>query len=152
MEKKKPGVLNVPAAGIIYGQITYWLVLVGMVVTLAGSIMCMVPGDDAGTSNLFNLLWQGDSAETIWESCTSVEGPRQGYWYLRMLPAADGVAMLGIAVCGIAAVVGMWGASAAVLRDRQGTGLSLNRLYFVFALVVAVVLTLSALGILKFPE
>jgi len=139
---------RVPVAGIVYSQITYWLVLLGMIITLVGTILCMASDGSPSNSYLVDLLWKGYDSQTIWEKYASLDEYRHGHWYLRLLPEADGIAMLGIAICCVAAVLGMWGASIAMLRSRERIQVSLNRLYFVFALVATVVLTLSALGII----
>jgi uncharacterized membrane protein len=65
-----------------------------------------------------------------------------GHWYLGKLGYGDAIAMLGIAVSCFAAVIGMWGATFAMFRDKE-------KLYAAFALIVALLLTLCALGIIS---
>ena len=59
-----------------------------------------------------------------------------------MLSKPDAIAMLGIAIGCLAAMFGMWGAFFQMLRRGR-------KLYLIFALVIAVILTLSALGIIS---
>jgi len=146
--QKDNTVYRVPAAGVVYGQITFWLVLLGMVIALVGSVLCLASNGSHNSPSLFEYLWKGDDINVIWQTCIGFDGPPHGHWYLGVLPGADGVAMLGIAISCMAAVLGMWGASAAMLRNRDRVQVLLSKLYFVFALAVAVILSLSALGII----
>jgi len=147
--KKSSDVPEVPVAGVVYGQIAYWILLLGLIVALVGSVICMVSGSNSGGSTELDYVWRGDTVVAIWESCAGFATPPSGHWYLQALPHGDGVSMLGIAISCVAAVLGMWGASLTMLRRSiQQTHDRLTRLYFLFALIIAVILTLSAVGIL----
>ncbi|MBM3131752.1 MAG: DUF1634 domain-containing protein [Chloroflexi bacterium] len=130
-----------PLAGVVYGEIAYWILLIGMVIAAVGLIIYLVSDGYVAQDCLLDKLWDGQSAETIWEDCAGQTEIPEGHWYLEKLSKADGLAMGGIALGCLAAVVGMWGAAIAMFRDRQ-------KLYVAFALIIAVVLTLSALGII----
>jgi hypothetical protein len=60
---------------------------------------------------------------------------------LDLLSNGDVIAMVGVAIICGAAVVGMWGAFVGTVRSRE-------RLYAVLALIIAVILTLSAIGVI----
>ena len=130
-----------PLAGIIYGEIAYWILLIGMMVAVVGSGIYLYSGGYVDATCLLNHLWQGADTHTIWEECAGVKEIPQGHWYLGMLHQADAIAMLGIAIGSVAAVFGMWGAFIGILRSRE-------KMYIVFALIIAVILTLSALGVI----
>lgn len=130
-----------PLAGIVYGEIAYWVLLIGMVIAIVGLGIYLVSDGYVKQDCLLDKLWDGETAETIWQSCAGVEETPHGHWYLDKLSKADALAMGGIALGCLAAVVGMWGASLAMFRSRE-------KLYVLFALIIAVVLTLSALGII----
>ena len=132
---------KVPIAGIIYGDIAYWLALIGMIIALIGSAIYLTSGGYFNEASLLEHLWEGDDVRTIWTICAGTTGIPQGYWYLGRLAQGDCLAMLGIAVVCVAGVMGMWGAVFSLLRGKGG-------IYIIFALVVAVILTLSASGIL----
>jgi hypothetical protein len=131
-----------PVAGIIYGDVAYWLAISGMVIAIIGSVMYLVSGGYFNESSLLADLWRGDAVQTIWKECVGVNSVPHGAWYLGRLAQGDCLAMLGIAVACAAGVIGMWGAVFGLLRSKGG-------IYIVFALVVAVILTLSALGIVS---
>jgi hypothetical protein len=143
-----------PVAGVIYGRICYWLVIVGIIIALVGMIIYFVSDGYFDRDCLLDSLWDGHEVEEIWEGdCVAAadgDGHAEeeahisphGHWYLKMLSHGDGIAMLGIAICCFAAVIGMWGATIGTIRSGE-------RIYALFALIVAVILTLSAIGIIQ---
>ena len=138
-----------PIAGVIYGRIAYWVVMLGILIAIVGMVMYFVSDAYIEQDCLLDSLWSGEKAEDIWEgNCTAGDHSTgdaikpHGHYYLSMLSYGDGIAMLGIAICCFAAVIGMWGAFIGTLRSGE-------RIYALFALIVAVILTLSAIGIIQ---
>jgi hypothetical protein len=147
-----------PLAGVIYGRICYWVVMLGILIAVAGMIMYFVSDGYVDKDCLLDSLWDGEEVEAIWANCAAEdasgdhqvvsessdhsEAVPEGHWYLKVLDKGDGLAMLGIAITAFAAVIGMWGAV-------WGTWRSGERLFLLFALIVAVVLTLSAIGVVS---
>lgn len=134
-----------PISGIIYGEIAYWIAIIGVVIAIVGSAIYMTSGGYLDKVSLLNHLWRGSDCQTIWKECAGLAEVPRGYWYLGMWSYGDAIAMLGIAVASIAAVVGMWGAFVATVRRREW-------IYVIFSLAIAAVLTLSALGIIALKE
>jgi hypothetical protein len=130
-----------PSAGIIYGKIAYWLAMVGMIIVIAGSAIYLTSGGYLNKVSLFDDIWRGDAVRTIWAECAGAAAVPHGYWYLGRLAQGDCLVMLGIAVACVAGVIGMWGAVFGLLRSKGG-------IYIIFALMVAIILTLSASGII----
>ena len=138
-----------PIAGVIYGRIAYSVVMLGILIAIVGMVMYFVSDGYIEQDCLLDSLWDGEKAEAIWEgNCTAGDHSTgdaiepNGHFYLGMLSYGDGIAMLGIAICCFAAVIGMWGAFIGTLRSGE-------RIYALFALIVAVILTLSAIGIIQ---
>ena len=138
-----------PIAGVIYGRIAYSVVMLGILIAIVGMVMYFVSDGYIEQDCLLDSLWDGEKAEAIWEgNCTAGDHSTgdaiepSGHYYLGMLSYGDGIAMLGIAICCFAAVIGMWGAFIGTLRSGE-------RIYALFALIVAVILTLSAIGIIQ---
>lgn len=131
-----------PLAGVIYGRICYLVVMLGILVAVAGMIMYFTSDGYVDKDCLLDALWEGEEVEAIWASCAHAEEVPEGHWYLKVLGKGDGLAMLGIAITAFAAVIGMWGAV-------WGTWRSGERLYLLFAFIVAVILTASAIGIIS---
>ena len=139
MEKDKAP--KPPIAGIIYGEITYWVLLLGVIIAIVGIAIYMATDGFVNKEALLDNLWQGADVDAIWEKSSSVNEAPQRHWYLRFL-SGDAIAMVGIAVASLAAVFGMWGALVGQVRSKAG-------IYIIFTLIVAVILTLSALGVIS---
>jgi len=131
-----------PIAGIIYGEFAFWLVIIGLIVAVVGSIIYFATEGYVNKEALLESLWEGADSKTIWEEHSTDRQEPHGHWYLSKLTNGDAIAMAGIAIACFAAVIGMWGVLVGMLRSR-------DKIYIVFALIIAVILTLSALGILS---
>ena len=138
MKEKRP---EPPLVGVIYGEITYWITLVGLIVGIVGIAISLAGNSIMDTSKMITLLWEGKTIEEIWKEAANQEVPH-GHWYLEKLSYGDAIAMLGIAIMSIAAVIGMWASAIiALIRDK-------DILYGILALIVAVILLLCAAGII----
>ena len=140
MENEHP---KPPIAGVIYGNICFWIVMVGLLVCIVGMSMYFISGGCFDSEILLDSLWEGKVVEEVWAEASCVGDLPEGHWYLNLdlLSHGDVIAMVGVAILCSAAVVGMWGAFVGTVRSRE-------RLYAVLALIIAVILTLSAIGIL----
>ena len=139
MEEEHP---KPPIAGVIYGRICYWIVIIGIIVSVVGMIMYFASDGYVNEEKLLDSLWAGDEVEDVWKNAAGVEETPHGHWYFSYLEHGDVIAMLGIAICCVAAVIGMWGALIGAIRSGE-------RVYTVFAAIVAAILTLSAIGVLR---
>ena len=140
MENERP---KPPIAGVIYGTICYWIVVVGILVAIVGMSMYFVSGGCLDTEILLDSLWERKVVEEVWAEASCIGEVPEGHWYLNLdlLSHGDVIAMVGVAIICGAAVVGMWGAFVGTVRSRE-------RLYAVLALIIAVILTLSAIGVI----
>jgi drug/metabolite transporter (DMT)-like permease len=130
-----------PLSGIVYGEIAYWIVLTGMVISIIGIAMYLsTESNYIDSSCLLSGLWNGADSGTIWKECAG--GYEEGNWYLKRLSSGDGVAMLGIALSCLAAVFGVWGSVISMLKSRE-------YIFIVLAFIVAVILTASATGLIS---
>lgn len=139
-EMERNSAPKAPIAGIIYGKIAYWLAMVGVLTAAVGSTIYLVWGGYLNKKSLLQDLWKGHHVRNTWAKLTGTAGVPHGYWYLGRLSQGDCLAMLGIAIVCIAGVVAMWGVAFELLRSKGG-------IYIIFAVVVAVILTLSASGL-----
>jgi hypothetical protein len=140
----KNDIPEVPREGIIYGEITYWMLLVGMAISIIGLVIYIVSPSAGFVDKTFLLdyLWQGYESHTIYEELAGVSQIPPWYAAIGMLSKGDMIAMLGVAICGVAATFGIFGMIFQLRRSKQ-------RLFLVFALIIAVVLTLSTLGLVS---
>jgi len=130
-----------PVAGIIYGEVAYWVAIIGVLIAMVGIVIYLAFGGYLDKATILGDLWRGDTAQAIWKECAGVAGVPHTYWYLGRLGKGDCLAMLGIAVACIAGAVGMWGVVFNLLRNKGG-------IYIIFAFIIAVILSLSASGII----
>ncbi len=133
---------KVPAAGIIYGRICYWIVLVGIVISVIGMIMYFTSDGYIDRVGSWEAIWAGEEKDVIWETHCVDHEVAEGHWYFGQLGDGDGLAFLGVAICGVAAIFGMW--AAFVVMDRKK-----EKVYSIFALIVSIILTLGAIGIIS---
>jgi hypothetical protein len=143
MEKEK--IPQPPREGIVYGEIAYWVLLVGVFIAVIGLLIYMMTPGYVDKKILLDNLWQGAKCNTIWEVAGGVSQPPAWYDSLGMLAKGDMLAVLGIAIACLAAMLGMWGATVQLVRSRV-------KLYIIFAFIIAVVLTLSASGLITISE
>jgi hypothetical protein len=128
-------------AGIIYGEIAYWMVMASMLIVVVGFVIYLVSGGGRLDSvAVLNGLWQGNSCQTIWKEVGGLGQPPSWYWCFNCLSQGDGLATLGIAITCFAGVAGAWGATLGMIRSKGG-------IYIIFGLVISIILTLSALGV-----
>ena len=143
-ERPKP-----PISGIIYGEFAFWIAILGMVIGTIGAIWYLAGGAHVMDPKvLLSHMWKGDSAEKIWEVTTGHKIV-YGHWYLHKLSFSDGLALLGVGVCCLAAVLGMWGAFVGMLLSSEEKRRRMYTLYLILILIMAVILTLCAAGVIS---
>jgi hypothetical protein len=131
-----------PREGIVYGDITSYLLYIGVIIAFIGLIIYLVSPGDLDKALLLHYLWQGSDTNTVWQDVGGISQPPTWYSCLGKLSKGDMLAMLGISISCFGAVLGMWGVVIQMVRNRR-------KLYLAFALIIAVVLTLSALGLVN---
>jgi hypothetical protein len=129
-------------AGIIYGEIVFWFILIGLAVSVTGLFIYLASGGYFNSTSLLNHLWAGSDSSTIWREVGNVSEPLPWYTCIKMLSKGDMFAVLGMVITGVAGVVGMWGAFLGMLRTKNG-------IYIIFAMIITLVLTLSVMGVLE---
>ncbi|MFO7876102.1 MAG: hypothetical protein R6U55_05925 [Desulfovermiculus sp.] len=131
-------------SGVIYGEFAYWTALVGMGVSIVGIVLYLIGLNQlVDPQILLAGLFEGLDANQIWEQAAGSEA-LHGHWYLSVLAKSDAIAMLGIAICCLAGVLGIWGAVVGMIASKEKP-----YIFLVFALIIAVILTMSAAGLLK---
>ena len=128
----------VPFAGIVYGDIIYWITIVATGVVLIGSVITFVTTDNyIDATYLLSSIWQGKNVEQIWVGAVGAQP--NGHWYLSRLSTGSGLTAAGIAL-GVASVIpAIIGAAYILLRERQ-------RLFGTLAIIAAIITTAAAIG------
>ena len=141
MKDVKP---EIPTAGIIYGEIVYWLTIVGSVIAIIGATIATVGGDSyLDASIVFSAIWEGHDTAAIWQA-TAGELPH-GHWYLAHLLQGDGLAMFGLALGVFSVTPALFASGVALIRNKQV-------LFGVLALVAVLLCITSFLGLIQVPE
>ena len=131
-------------SGIVYGHVVFWLVIVGALLGLTGMAGYLFEGSQFFDADvLLKELLAGRDVRTIWARAADSEVLR-GRWYLSCLACGDGLAMLGISICCWAGVVGIWAALLGMLVGKERP-----RMFALFGLIVALILSLSATGVIS---
>ncbi|MFP4258842.1 MAG: hypothetical protein ACLFRE_07540 [Desulfovermiculus sp.] len=131
-------------SGVIYGEFAYWIALLGMAVSIIGIVLYLIGLNQlVDPQILLAGLFEGLDANQIWEQAAGSKA-LHGHWYLSVLAKSDAIAMLGIAICCVAGVLGTWGAVVGMIANKEKPNI-----FLFFALIIAVILTMSAGGLLK---
>ena len=134
-ENERP---EIPVAGIIYGDIIYWVTIIGAVVTIIGSVLAFVTTTAYIDPNyIVGAMLDNQNVEQIWAGTTAAVPPA-GHWYLDQLGNGTGLMMLGMAI----GVFGVFPAiaAAAISLLKQG-----EKLYGGMAVLAAVITFVSML-------
>ncbi|HEC68569.1 MAG TPA: DUF1634 domain-containing protein [Candidatus Desulfofervidus auxilii] len=138
-----------PISGVIYGEFAFWFAIIGMVIGTVGAIWYLLGGPHVMDPQVFlSHLLQGDTAEEIWQATTG-HPITYGHWYLHKISFSDAFALLGVGICCLAAVVGMWGAFIGMLFSTEEKARRMYTLYLFLILIMAIILTLSAIGVIS---
>ncbi len=134
---------DMPRAQIIYGEVIYWLCIIAAAICTIGPIMSLwfVDNNVLNPHYVFAALWEGKSAETIWN--TTGQGFPGGHFFLENITKGDGLTQFGVALGSIAALPALFMAGIAYLKEKPR-----NRLYAVLSLWVMTLITFSSLGII----
>jgi len=132
----------VPPSARVYGDCVFWLALAGMALATGGGLLSAVaPGQRPDADRLLAELLAGTEAPVLWQHAAAAAAaavPATG------LPPAlgFGLAMAGIRICALAAVVGLWVTVATMLAHCERP-----RLFPVLGVLLALLLTLAAAGL-----
>lgn len=132
-----------PLSGRAYGEIAYWIALVGLVIGITGLGLSFTGNTLMDSTEMVNDLWAKKDIEALWKDAADRPMPESGFWFLNYLTAGDGLAMLGIAIISTGAIIGMWAMAAVKFVKAK------DILFAVFAVIVGIVMLLSAAGIVS---
>ncbi len=144
MEKRpKP-----PLEGVVYGEVAAWTTIIGMIIAVIGIVIGMTSGNDlVNYPSMINDLLSGKSEAYIWSHDSVLNHP-SGYWFFAKMNYGTGIAMAGIAIAIFGGLIGIWGMIASMFRNREAL-LYKKGLYTLLALIIAVIISLAATGIIS---
>lgn len=109
---------EIPRAGVVYGDIIYWVTIASTVVVIIGSIITFVTTNNYIDPNyMLSAIWEGKSVDEIWKGATGVQP--NGHWYLPHLTTGNGLTAGGIALGVFSVLPGIAGAAYLLFKDGQ---------------------------------
>lgn len=140
---------HIPKSGIIYGELGFWFVIVGVIVGIIGLIWYLSGETQVIDPNSFiTSLWKGDNIQQIWNEASN-GGVRYGHWYLNELSTGDGLALIGISICCLGALAGTLGIFFNMALSKNSKTEKKGKVYLTLSFVMTIILTLSSLGIIS---
>ncbi len=137
--KTKP---HVPFAGRVYGEICYYISLIGLVIGIIGCVMAINGYTVMKSERMITEMWKGKTIQRVWQDAGGMEVPHNGYWFTQYFPKGDAVAELGITIIALAAIGGMMGIGVVLFSDK-------NYLYLTFTIIVFLIMLSTMTGVLR---
>jgi hypothetical protein len=132
--------LKAPIAGLIYGQIVYWGVMLGALIVMLGSIVAFTTRDNyVPVSYWLSTVWAGDSPSQIWQGITGALP--MGHWYFSHLTTGDGLSAFGISLAVFSVVPALFLASAVLFKEG-------DKLYGTLTLICGAIVLTGVLGLI----
>lgn len=132
--------LKAPIAGMVYGQIVYWGVMLGSLIVMIGSILSFTTKDNyVPTSYWLSEVWKGDSPSQIWKGITGALP--MGHWYFSHLTTGDGLTSLGISLAVFSVVPALFLSSAVLFKEG-------DKLYGTLTLICGIIVLTGVLGLI----
>ena len=124
-----------PRAGVVYGDMIYWITVAATVVVIIGSLLTITTTYNYIDPNyLLSAIWQGKTVEEIWVGAVGAQP--DGHWYLGQLLTGNGLTAAGIALGVFSVIPGIIGAAVVLFKEKE-------RLYGALA-VIAAIITMAA--------
>jgi uncharacterized membrane protein len=132
--------LKAPLAGLIYGQIVYWGVMIGALIVIVGTIVSFVTDDNfVPVSYWLSSVWKGDSPSRIWHGITG--RLPMGHWYFSHLTTGDGLTAFGISLSVFSVVPALFVSSVVLFMER-------DKLYGALTLICGLIVLTGVLGLI----
>jgi len=132
--------LKAPLAGLIYGQIIYWGVMLGSMIVIFGSIVAFTTTNNfVPVSYWLSSVWKGKSPSEIWQGITG--SLPMGHWYFSHLRTGDGLSALGISLAVFSVVPALFFSSAVLFKEG-------DKLYGSLALVCGIIVLTGVMGLI----
>ncbi|MEJ2023687.1 MAG: hypothetical protein P8Y00_01455 [Deltaproteobacteria bacterium] len=132
--------LKAPLAGLVYGQIIYWGVMLGSLVVMIGSMVAFLTRDNyVPVSYWLSSVWKGESPLQLWKGITG--SLPMGHWYFAHLTTGDGLSAFGISMAVFSVVPALFLSSAVLFKEG-------DKLYGSMALICGIIVLTGVLGLI----
>ncbi len=131
---------TMPRSQLVYGEIVYWVTIVACIFCMIGPVISMknVDNNVLNPHFLFAGIFEGKSAETIWEEVGG--GFPGGHFYLDNLSLGDGFTQAGLALGCSVGLYGLIAVSFLFIKEK-------NPLFAFLSLWVALLIVVAMLGV-----
>ena len=143
---------RVPFAGIVVGDIIYWICITAAFISMIGPVVSILFPDNnvSDPYYIFSLVWEGKNSSEVWAAVTP-EGKYPGpqYWIYN-LSKGDGITQLGVWLACACSLPAVFIGGIVYLLGLGGARKS--KTYLIICWWVAFMILFSMLGILKMAE
>jgi len=143
---------RVPFAGVVIGDIIYWICITAAFIAMAGPVISIVAPENnvSDPFQVFSLVWEGKNSGEIWAAVTT-EGTYPGpHFWMQNLGKGDGITQLGIWLACACSLPAVFVGGIVYLFGLGGARKSPT--YLIICWWVAFMILFSMLGVLKMAE
>lgn len=110
---------DIPQAGVIFGDLIYWITIVATGVAIVGSILTFLvsQGNYIEPAYLLSSIWEGKNVDQIWQG--GAGSMPEGHWYLAHLSKGDGLTTAGLALGVFSVIPAILGAAYFLFKDKD---------------------------------
>jgi hypothetical protein len=97
MEKTPEPEVRIPFAGIVIGDIIYWICIIAAFICMIGPVVSILYPDNnvANPFKIFSLVWEGKNAKEIWAAVTPAGKYPGPHFWMGNITKGDGITQLG---------------------------------------------------------
>jgi hypothetical protein len=137
------GIVNPPLEGRIYGEISGWMTVIGIIISIAGVTIGLMGNSIFDYSSTIYDLLKGCPEGELWVKDSKFHSEPYGYWFLTTLNTGDGIAMFGIAVAIYGGIIGIICLLISMLRSKEVLFYKKGT-YFLLALTILAIMMFCA--------
>jgi len=145
-EHKRP---SAPLEGIVYGEISAWITIIGMIIALVGLIIGFIYGGGIfKVASMMRDLFGGSQEAEIWAKDSVFSSMPEHYWFLKQRINGDELSMVGLVIACYGGVVGIWAMFISMFRKKEVL-LNKKGLFTLLSFIISSIITLAATGVIS---
>jgi len=140
---------RVPFAGVVIGDIIYWICIAGAFVAMIGPVLSIASPDNnvSDPYKIFTLVWEGKTSDEVWAAVTP-DGKFPGpHFWIYHLGKGDGITQLGVWLACACSLPAVFVGGIVYLFGFGGARKSVT--YLIICWFVTFMILFSLLGIIK---
>lgn len=138
---------RVPIAGVVIGDIIYWICIIAAFIAMVGPVLSIVSPDNnvSDPHKIFSLVWEGKTSDEVWAAVTPDSKFPGPHFWVHHISKGDGITQLGVWLACICSLPAVFIGGIVYLFGLGGARRSMT--YFILCWFVAFMITFSMLGI-----